>query len=187
MPSKRNWNNMYETYEREYYKKVKTTGVFEEKLSPYDFREQYTALYNASKQEIANGKRKKMPNVTRDLVNRQAYTVSRDQARGYFAIAKASYEEKVEQLKANMVAEAVAKGMDINDPALIKQMKSKIAEIAIPKFKDFYSTSISAKEIRETRVDNAFLSKRYRENIAKGMSAIEAWHEISVTFYGSPE
>lgn len=68
---KRNWDKLYSTYEKSYYKKAARSKVgMEDKYSKTEFKVMYSALENDRLKEVKKGERKVL-NVTQDLVARQ--------------------------------------------------------------------------------------------------------------------
>lgn len=79
---KRNWDKLYSTYEKSYYKKAARSKVgMEDKYSKTEFKVMYTALENDRLKEVKRGERKVL-NVTQDLVAKQEkYLFTTKQAR----------------------------------------------------------------------------------------------------------
>lgn len=75
----------YETYVKAYEKKKtqlakKGYSMYDEMLSASEYQISYTALRNDQLEQVAAGKRKGASNILRDLVNDQAYKLTRQQA-----------------------------------------------------------------------------------------------------------
>lgn len=79
---KRNWDKLYSTYEKSYYKKAARSKVgMEDKYSKTEFKVMYSALENDRLKEVKKGERKVL-NVTQDLVAKQEkYLFTTKQAR----------------------------------------------------------------------------------------------------------
>ena len=94
---KRNWDKLYSTYEKSYYKKAARSKVgMEDKYSKTEFKVMYSALENDRLKEVKKGERKVL-NVTQDLVARQEkYERTTKQAR---AIRNAYAQQYGKKLK----------------------------------------------------------------------------------------
>ena len=93
---KRNWDKLYSTYEKSYYKKAARSKVgMEDKYSKTEFKVMYTALENDRLKEVKKGERKVL-NVTQDLVARQEkYLFSTKQARNIQTAYLQEYGDKL--------------------------------------------------------------------------------------------
>lgn len=98
---KRNWDKLYSTYEKSYYKKAARSKVgMEDKYSKTEFKVMYSALENDRLKEVKKGERKVL-NVTQDLVARQEkYLFTNKQARN---IQTAYLQEYGNKLKLNSI------------------------------------------------------------------------------------
>lgn len=86
---------MYETYVKYYQKAEARIGVlYSEQLTPNQFIRLYDAKKDQYREQIEKGLRKKMPNVTRDLVSRQEYFLSHAEIRNW---ARAAREQGMKQ------------------------------------------------------------------------------------------
>lgn len=93
---KRNWDKLYSTYEKSYYKKAARSKVgMEDKYSKTEFKVMYTALENDRLKEVKKGERKVL-NVTQDLVARQEkYLFTTKQARNIQTAYLQEYGDKL--------------------------------------------------------------------------------------------
>lgn len=75
----------YDSYKKQYLEKQQSIlskgGTMDQRmLSEKEFKARYKAMMNDRKKEISDGTRKKLGNITRDLVEDQAYKYSKKQA-----------------------------------------------------------------------------------------------------------
>ena len=93
---KRNWDKLYSTYEKSYYKKAARSKVgMEDKYSKTEFKVMYSALENDRLKEVKKGERKVL-NVTQDLIARQEkYQFSTKQARAIRTAYAQQYGKKL--------------------------------------------------------------------------------------------
>lgn len=90
----------YKAYVKQYNalkKQMKKYGLkmAEEKMNKLEWKTMREALINTRKDEIAQGKRKTLGNINKDLAKMQQYKVSKEQARAYQKAIKATDDKKV--------------------------------------------------------------------------------------------
>lgn len=83
--AKKGRKRSYDAYKREYRskeRKLNANGVSmnQRMLTEAEFNAQYDRILNQRKKDVASGKRKTTGNITRDLVDRQAFTLTAKQA-----------------------------------------------------------------------------------------------------------
>lgn len=83
----------YKEYLKAYSKKANSLAargysMYDTQLSYDEYKTTYTALRNMRFEEVKSGKRSKVTNVMRDLVNKQAYQFSKKQALAQHVAAK---------------------------------------------------------------------------------------------------
>lgn len=123
----------YEAYKRQYKAKEKqlaANGVDmnQRMLTESEFKAQYDRMLNSRKKDVANGSRKTTGNITRDLVDKQAFAISNKQYKKLIEktdenlLKKYNYYEKrsglaIEEYEAEKVDEYLNKnsGADIDD------------------------------------------------------------------------
>lgn len=99
----RNWDKLYSTYEKNYYKKAAKSKVgLEDKYSKVEFKTMYLALENDRKRELKKGQRKVL-NITQDLIAKQErYEFSNKQAKNIQKAYQNQYGKKLKLLDIRM-------------------------------------------------------------------------------------
>jgi len=90
----------YKAYVRHYNalnKEMKKRGLTmaEGRMNKLEWKTMREALINTRKDEIAQGKRKTLGNINKDLAKMQQYAISREQAKAYQKAIKATDNKKV--------------------------------------------------------------------------------------------
>lgn len=124
MKRKRKWRSLYKTYGRMYRKRARKTSLpIEDKMSYADFKFAYLTLEQARLEEVTAGTRK-VPNVTRDLVNSQTGAITARQAKAIAGAAESLGVKGISYMKLRM------KGKDVEGAEqLWDAIKNKRSEL----------------------------------------------------------
>lgn len=87
----------YESYKQQYLEKQaklasKGISMADTMLSKAEFDDRYTRYLNTAQDEISSGKRKVVGNITRDIIDDQAYQYSRKQAQVFKTAWKETHQ-----------------------------------------------------------------------------------------------